>query len=683
MIDLNKEVRFLKGVGEYRSKNLQKLGIVTVEDLIFYYPRVYRDFSNIVKISDVKLNQKISVKVKVSQIKNHHTRNRRFFITEALVSDETGTLKVVWFNQSYLTKNINVQDNILLAGKLELDKGKTFLKNPEYEVLRGQNLETKHLGRISPVYHENSRISSKWLRSLIKPLLSEFEIADFLSEEIKKAKNFLDLKDALLNIHFPKNNDYLLKARQRLSFDEVFVPQFSSVVAREKLRQENSPSIKIDLGLAKKMIDNLPFKLTVSQKKAVWQIIKDIEKNRPMNRLLEGDVGSGKTIVATIILFLVSCTGYQGVLMVPTEILAWEHFSKIKSFLKDFKLNIEILTSSSKAKEKKLVLDKLKRGKIDILIGTHSLIAEKIEFNNLGLSVIDEQHRFGVKQRKALKEKNQKITPHFLSMTATPIPRTFALTVYGDLDISILKDMPKGERKVKSFLVPSKKRADAYEFIREKIKKGKQAFVICPAILKNDKFGIKAVEEEYERLSKDIFKEFRVGLLHGKINADEKKMVLDNFRKGLTKILIATTVVEVGIDIPQLTIMMIENADRFGLAQLHQLRGRIGRAGEQSFFMLFTDSKNPQTIERLKMLSKITDGFKLAEYDLSLRGPGATFSIKQSGYVEFKLASFTDYDLIKDAKEMAESIIAKDPSLKRYPLLKEKIRSIEEIVHLE
>lgn len=681
MNGLKKEVRFLKGVGERRARSLQRLGIYTIEDLIFYFPRTYRDFSKIIKIGQAKIGQKIAIKAKIQKIKNIHTRRRRFTITEALVSDETGTLKVLWFNQPYLVDSIKPGEDMLLAGPLDLDK-KLVLKHPEYEIIKADQ-ELKHLGRIVPVYHESAFVNSRWIRRIIKPLLDNLEIEDYLPEKIRASKKFPSLKYALKKIHFPDSEKNLELTKKRLAFDEVFVSQAASVLAKEALRKEKSYSIKIDLNTIKKLRDSLPFALTGSQKKAIWQIIKDIGKNTPMNRLLGGDVGSGKTIVAAFILLVVAKSGYQGVLMVPTEILAWEHFSNIKKFLKYFKVNIEILTGSTKLKDKKIISERIKNGQTEVLIGTHALIEEKLKFKNLALAVIDEQHRFGVKQRKALKEKNKKFSPHFLSMTATPIPRTSTLTVYGDLDISVLKEMPKGERKVKTFLVPQEKRLKAYIFIKDHIKKGEQAFVICPTILKSDKLGVKAAEEEYEKLSKSIFKGFRMDLLHGKVKSSKKQKIMNEFKKGRIKILICTSVVEVGIDISNLTIMMIENADRFGLAQLHQLRGRIGRAGQEAFFLLFTNSKNPETLERLKALTKIKDGFKLAEFDLSLRGPGEIFGTEQSGYLEFKLASFTDYDLIVQAKKAAEKIILSDPDLNNYPLLKEKVKEIKKVIHLE
>ncbi len=677
MVSLQEDVSKLFGVGQERAKALEKLGIKNVKDLIFYYPRAYRDFSKIIKITDAKINQKVAIKAKVLEIKNRPTRRRRFSITEVLVTDETGALKVLWFNQPFILKNIKPQDEVLLAGDLEFQK-ELVLKNPEYEVVKsGQEL--KHLGQIAPVYKENSKITSRWLRGIIKPLILNLEISDFLPKNIKKEKKFLDLKEALLEIHFPKDLKHQKKAKERLAFDEVFVPQLRSLFFKKEFQKEKSFPLKIDLSLIDKFKNSLPFSLTNSQRKAIWEILKDLKKENPMNRLLEGDVGSGKTIVATLVLFLVAKAGYQGIMMAPTEILAFEHFLKIKNFLKCFNLKINLLTSTTKAKEKRLLREDLEKGEIQILIGTHALLNKNLKFKNLALVVIDEQHRFGVKQRKTLREKNKDILPHFLSMTATPIPRTMALTAYGNLDISYLSEMPKGERKVKTFLVPQEKRFKAYNFIKKHLSKDTRALVICPSIAQG-KLEIKAVQEEYKKLEL-FFRNQGIGLLHGKLKAEEKKETLKKFKEGVYKILISTSVIEVGIDIPEIKIMMIENADRFGLAQLHQLRGRIGRAGQKSYIFLFTDSKNPETTKRLHSFSKIKDGFRLAELDLEIRGPGEVFGTEQSGYFNFKLASFTDFELILEAKREAERVLEK--GIEKFKLLYNMVKDQEKEIHLE
>ncbi|NTU69949.1 ATP-dependent DNA helicase RecG, partial [bacterium] len=432
-----------------------------------------------------------------------------------------------------------------------------------------------------------------------------------------------------------------------------------------------------------KVISGFNFPLTNSQREALVDITADIKNNFPMNRLLEGDVGSGKTVVSAAALILAVNKGFQGALMVPTEVLAWEHFETLSNIFKSYNIPIRLVTGSTKKKEKEQIYKELLEGHISVIVGTHALLNDNLTFKNLGLAVIDEQHRFGVNQRKKLREKNKNIMPHLLSMTATPIPRTYALTVYGDLDISVLKDMPKGERKTKTFLIPGKKRKDAYEFIKKHIKRGSKAIVICPSINESDKLGIKAVEEEYKKLKSGVFKNERLGMLHGKMSTEEKQKRIADFKASKINIMISTTVIEVGLNINNLNVMMIENAERFGLAQLHQLRGRIGRKGEESFFLMFSPSTNLETLSRLKEVTKIEDGFKLAEYDLELRGQGNIFGTQQSGIPELRLTSFSDYDLLKEANIEAVNLVKKDPSLNKFTMLKQKIGDIYKGVHAE
>lgn len=679
MIDLKTDIKYIKGVGEKRANLFYRAGIKTAEDLLYYFPRDSRDFSKISKISEVKIGEEATFKVKVSQIKNKWTR-RRFVITEGLFSDSTGTLKSVWFNQSYIANNIKKDDELLLAGKLEDDNG-LVLKNPIYEIVRGD--DPRHLGRIVPIYKESGGLSSRMIRYILKPIINNFSYEDYLPSRIRENQNLEDLDVSLKNIHFPETLKERDEARRRLAFDEIFIPQVLGQIVRRKLKAEKSFSLRMDQDFISNVYKKLSFSLTSSQKIALTHIFSDLAKDSPMNRLLEGDVGSGKTMVAVISILAVVNSGFQAVFMVPTEVLAWEHLTTLNEILGKFKIKAELITGSTPLKEKNQIYEKIKNGEIKVLVGTHALLNEKIEFKNLALAVIDEQHRFGVSQRKKLREKNGHISPHLLSMTATPIPRTFALTVYGDLDISVLTEMPKGERKTKTYLTPEEKRESAYNFIKEHLGKGSKALVICPSISLSDKMSIKAVEDEFEKLSKGAFKDFKIGFLHGKMKTQDKQEKIEDFKKGKIEIMISTTVIEVGLNIPNLNVMMIENAERFGLAQLHQLRGRIGRAGEESFFLLFTESHNPDTLVRLKEMEKISDGFKLAEFDLSLRGEGDLFGTRQSGMPEFRLASFSDFKLIEEAHSEAEKLLREDPELIKYSKVKERVSDIYKGVHAE
>ena len=527
----------------------------------------------------------------------------------------------------------------------------------------------------------------------------------------------MEIGKALWQIHFPDSKALAKKAQERFSFEDLFLIQLLVLKERQKLAKQRAVPIPINIELIKEFVESLPFKLTGAQKRCAWQILKDIQKPRPMNRLLEGDVGSGKTVVATIAALNTAKAGYQVAFMAPTEILAKQHFQEIGKLLKKFKLNIGLLTGktdrfiSKKLGEqieisRKKLLEKTEKGEIDILIGTHALIQEKVKFKNLALVILDEQHRFGVEQRAKListkKQKEMKAIPHLLSMTATPIPRTLALSIYGDLDLSLLDEMPKGRKKIITKIVSPANRQKAYSFIRKQVKKGRQVFVICPRIepqnqeleetssrLTKKKRAIlswaevKAVKEEYEKLSKEIFPDLKVGMLHGKMSSKEKEKIMNDFKNKKIDILVSTSVVEVGVDVPDATVMMIEGAERFGLAQLHQFRGRVGRSKYQSFCFLFTDSPAKKTHQRLKALVESEDGFALSEKDLEIRGPGNLIGTRQWGIPDLAMSALTDIFLVEKTKKAAKEIIEQDPELKNYPLLRKKIESFRERIHLE
>ncbi|MBI2025814.1 MAG: ATP-dependent DNA helicase RecG [Candidatus Levybacteria bacterium] len=660
-MDLNTPLTQASKAYKMYAKRLAKLNIFTLEDFLYHIPFRYEDFSLISKIGIAQAGELITVKGKVEKVQNQYTRRWKS-LQKAVVSDETGSIEVIWFNQPFLIKSIKVSDEISLSGKVEREGNKLVMKSPDYEVIF-QN-QTIHTGRLVPIYPETKGVSSKWLRRQVFKILEENpDIKEYLALGILRENNLMNLNDAINKIHFPKTHQEAQKARQRLSFDELFKLQLSSMFRRKSWEKEKI--IPWQVTKFEKQINDfiksLPFELTGTQKNALSQLLQDLSSDTPMNRLLEGDVGSGKTIVATIVAYLASLNGYQTALMAPTEILVNQHFNVFSRFLKPLGVKVSLFTSTAKAKD----------SDFDIAIGTHALIYKKVKFKKLGFVIIDEQQRFGVEQRGILRKKGN--YPHLLTMTATPIPRTVALTLYGDLDLSILDEMPKGRKTIKTWVVPPSKRTGAYSWIEEKvINKKDQVFIVCPFIEESETMlTVKAATKEFERLAREVFPKLRLGLLHGKLKATQKEEVLKKFREGKIDILVSTPVVEVGIDIPNATIMMIEEAERFGLAQLHQLRGRVGRGEKESFCLLFTSSKNPLTLERLKSMETIFQGARLAEIDLKLRGPGQMYGTLQHGIPKLKVASFSDFDLIEKTKKEAEKIF---PNISNYPNLSEKIQ---------
>lgn len=682
MITPETPVENLLRVGKATSKKLQNLGLRAAEDLLFYFPFRYEDWSKILPISQLTYGSAGTCRGRVELIKNTRSFHKRKNITEALISDNSGSIKVVWFNQPFLTKILKVGDEIFLSGKVDFDRYGIHLTSPSYEKA-GAGGETTHTARIVPVYRTTESLTNKQIRFLVKlvaPLA--IKIGDWLSAEIKKEFGLADLNLALKQVHFPENVNFIKAARRRLKFNELFLIQLQNLLLKNNLQKSIAPKIAFHEDNTKNFTAALPFKLTDGQRQAAWEILQDLAKGAPMNRLLEGDVGSGKTVVAAIAILNVFLNGYRTILMAPTEILARQHFN---TFCKLFdNLKIGLVTRSEKMTNFEATNDGDKEFIInnsDLIIGTHALIQDDIKINKLGLAIVDEQHRFGVKQRQALK--GDKESPHFLSMTATPIPRTMSLVFYGDLDISVIKELPAGRKKILTKVVPREKRDAAYEFIKKEIKNGRQVFVICPLIDVSDKLGVKSAKEEYKRLSQEIFPELKIGLLHGKMKSDDKEKVMKEFLENKINILVSTSVVEVGVDIPNATIMVIEGAERFGLAQLHQFRGRVGRSDFQSYCFLFSDSDNEEAVKRLLVMTTESDGFVLAEKDLEFRGPGEVWGVRQSGIPDLQIASLTDYAIIKEAKTAAESLIKKDPELAKYPDLRDKLGNFEKKIHLE
>ena len=608
-----------------------------------------------------------------------------------------------------------------------MGKDGIYLNNPAHEKISefSESNNLTHTGRIVPVYSETRGLTSRWLRFTIKPLLFNFsnKIQEILPPEVLKKHKFLPTKKAIWQVHFPDSFEAADAAKARFAFEELFLLELFVLKEKFKLTQKNALACPINVELMKEFTKSLSFKLTDSQKQCSWQILKDLEKSFPMSRLLQGDVGSGKTVVATMVALNVAKSGYpafakasagkQVAFMAPTEILAKQHFASITKLLENFGVSVGFLTAKEakifKNKEivevkKESLLDDLKNSQIDVMIGTHSLIQKGIEFKNTALVVVDEQHRFGVDQRSAL-VKNKDVVPHLLSMTATPIPRTLALTIYGDLDLSLIKEMPKNRKQIKTSIIEPSQRQKAYEFIRNEVKQGKGVFVICPKIepkiqeaRNNNQIysssstldykpsflnDVKAVKEEYEKLSKEIFPELRITMMHGKLKPKEKEKIMQDFKEGEIDILVSTSVVEVGVDVPRATIMMIEGAERFGLAQLHQFRGRVGRSDIQSYCFLFTTSPDQLNRRRLRALVNSNNGFELAQKDLEIRGPGQLYGLNQWGIPDIAMQGLSNLFLVEKTRQAAKEILEKDQELKNYPLLAERLKQFERKIHFE
>ncbi|MGE4554726.1 MAG: ATP-dependent DNA helicase RecG [Candidatus Paceibacterota bacterium] len=707
-LNLSDPLEKIKGIGPRYLKCFQRLSINTIKDLLYYYPFRYEDFSQIKKISELQNEEKVSLIGEIKKISSRRTFRKKMFLIEAELEDDTGSLKIIWFNQVYLLKTLKKGMTLSVSGKVKKQGKKFILSNPSFEILSYFKEELKdqkeilnylkHTARLVPIYSETEGLSSKAIRSFILKVLDlRNQIKEYLPSFILEKYNLLPLNEALLKIHFPNTLEEAQKAKERFIFESLLFSQLYLLRIKLKNKLLKFPKIKLDVELLKNFTKSLPFELTHSQKRALYEIALNMEQ-KPMNRLLEGDVGSGKTIVAMGAALLAINSGYQVALMAPTEVLAKQHYQKFKEFLKDFKIKIGLLTSSEKR-----IYDNGLEGKISrkalqkilnysfplILIGTHALISKDIKFSKLGLVIVDEQHRFGVEQRKKLltQTKNLEI-PHLLLMSATPIPRTLALVFYGDLDLSMIEEMPQGRKPIITEVVTKKQINKVYDFIREEIKKGRQAFFICPRIEEKEpstinevkakdlvslaeklKAEVKAVKKEYKKLKEEIFPDLRIGMLHGKMKPQEKDEIMKKFLNKEIDILVSTSVIEVGIDVENASIMVIEGADHFGLAQLHQFRGRVGRSSYQSYCFLIPENFSSSTLERLKAMIKYNNGFKLAEIDLSLRGPGEFLGTRQSGIPDLIMRSLLNKELIEKTHQLAESLLQEDPTLKKWPLL--------------
>lgn len=679
---LSTPIQYLKGIGPKRAVLFQKIGIRTVEDLLYYFPRRYEDRSKISVICELEAGAVVSIMGEILVVKTRRSFKKSFTIIEVVIGDQTGRICAVWFNQPYLKNSFKAGDEILLYGKVDFYKDKLQMSSPQFEILdHGDNAE--FVNRIVPVYSLPQGISQKIFRTAVQSVLDKhiYNVQDCLPFDVRHRHRLLNIALSLHHIHFPESDEMRLKAYERLVFEEFFIYQIPLILRRMKRRQKKGIFFEINELLWNNFIDSLPFRLTDSQLKVLSEIKRDMSSPCPMQRLIQGDVGCGKTIVALIAALGAVFAGFQAVFMVPTEILASQHYEKIVSFLAEFykksivglrssgqspkrEIKVGLLVSSLSGKKKTQSLRKIKNGEIDIIVGTHALIQESVSFNKLGLVVIDEQHKFGVSQRALLLEKA--VYPDVLIMTATPIPRTLSMVFFGDLDVSCITELPKGRKKISSVFYESQNKGQAYQFIRQHLDAGRQAFIVYPLIEESPKLLLASAKKMYETFNREIFKGYRIGLIHGRLLKTEQEAVMKKFRNQELDLLIATTILEVGIDVPTATVILIEHAERFGLAQLHQMRGRIGRGTDESFCLFTGDPNTEQAHARLKTIIEHHDGFKIAEEDLKIRGPGEFFGERQHGLTELKIADpLKEMDIFEITKREVQFLIENDINLEK------------------
>jgi ATP-dependent DNA helicase RecG len=678
--DLDAPVTTIRGIKENLAGKFGKLGVRTVRDLLYFFPHRHLDYSQVKLISQLVEGEEQTIVANVWQAQETRPGGRRS--TEAIVGDETGNVRVIWYNQPYLAKTLTTNSRIIVSGRVSLFKGRHVFQSPEWEVIDGPDFAGVHTARLVPVYPLTAGLRPRQVRKLMKDFIDEWagRLPDFLPAGLRRRLDLLELPAAIAQAHYPQDVAMKDRARVRLAFDELFLLQLG-VMRKKRDWQEGRPGSPLDIGapLVEQFIASLPFKLTTAQDRVLGEILADLARPVPMSRLLQGEVGSGKTVVATAALLTAAASGFQGAFMAPTEILAEQHFQTIRrlfsslgqeadeGYLCSFAgllgrpLKVALLIGDIRQGGKRHVQQEIAAGDVDIVIGTHALVQKGVGFHRLGLAVVDEQHRFGVEQRSALREKG--FNPHMLVMTATPIPRTLALTLYGDLDLSVIDELPPGRQAVRTKWLKPEQRESAYAFIRKQVAAGRQAFILCPLIEESEAVAAQAAVVEYERLTHDVFPDLRLGLLHGRLASRDKDAVMQAFRGGGLDILVSTPVIEVGIDIPNATVMLIESADRFGLSQLHQFRGRVGRGHEQSYCMLLAENPSEVGRERLDIIENVQDGFKLAEEDLRLRGPGEFFGTRQSGLPDLRMARISDVALLEMARRQAIELFKQDPAL--------------------
>jgi len=662
-ITLLSSVRYIKGVGPARAELLAKLGVFTVWDLLHHYPRVYQDRSTITPIEKLEAGTTATIRGTIVSVRRRRARGRVRTIVNVSVEDGTGMLRASWFNQPYLSQSFRKGDQLILSGKVRF-YDMWQMASPDYEVLDGED-EQLHTNRIVPLYPLTAGLSARVLRNLILPTVRRLagEVPDVLPREVLENRDLCDIETALVNIHFPESEEALLIARERLKYQELFLLEIAMAMRRRSIKGGNGGvSFAISELIEERIRRRFPFELTQAQDNVIEDLKADMIAPQPMNRLLQGDVGSGKTVVAMYATLIAVANKFQTAIMAPTEILAEQHMRTFRQYLAGSNVRVELLVGRQDAAKRRAILEAVASGEVDVVIGTQALIQKKVEFAHLGFVVVDEQHKFGVLQRGKLRWKGK--SPDVLVMTATPIPRTLALTVFGDLDVSTISELPPGRQPIKTQLVPRSMRERAWDFVEEQIDTGRQAFVVYPLVEESEKMDLKAAIQMAKHLRK-AFSRWNVGLLHGKMKPEEKEEVMSAFREGRINLLVSTIVVEVGIDVPNATVMVIENAERFGLAQLHQLRGRIGRGEHKSHCLLFNESRSQGARQRLKVLTETSDGFKIAEEDLKMRGPGEFFGTLQSGMPRLRIADLAeDFAMVCHARDDAFSYIDADPELR-------------------
>lgn len=667
----------LRGVSRVYASKLKRLGVEKVRDLLWLFPFRYSDFSQVRPVAALVVGEEQTVLGEVWSAGAGLVGRRK--ASEAVIGDATGMLRVVWWGQTHVARQLREGMKVALSGKVTAFRGQKQMENPEWEPLEGESLHTR---RLVPVYPGTERLPQRLVRRLAREAVEAFadQLEETLQEEVRRRLNVVPVTQAMRQMHFPDSREEAEKARRRFALEELLYIELGVVRRRQEWQAAGAaPQLALPQSVRDGFVRSLPFALTAAQQRAVDEALRDMGRDVPMSRLLEGDVGSGKTVVAAMALLGAVASGYQGAIMAPTEVLAEQHYRTFCGLLSDGEeglwrdvlsprylekpLRVTLLRGSLKASEKAVAKDSIARGETDIAIGTQALVQEEVSFRRLGLVVVDEQHRFGVEQRAALRQKGD--CPHVLVMTATPIPRTLALTVYGDLDITVLDEMPPGRPPVKTHRLRPDQREQAYDFLRKQIRAGRQAYVICPLVEESEAVAARAAVQEYERLCRDVLPDLRLGLLHGRMTPGEKDAVMRAFRDGHLDVLVSTAVVEVGIDVPNATIMLVEGADRFGLAQLHQFRGRVRRSSEQAYCLLLSENPSEEAQERLRIMETTQDGFKLAEEDLRIRGPGEYFGTRQSGLPDLKVARLTDVVLIERARAEAIRLLEDDPELKR------------------